>query len=526
MLQKASHEYHGASHFIVRDMEIALRQRFFESLHRVLNEGYDTPFNVRSSGQRLRRACEELPLLWYNGIGWWFEGSRYVELYHKEIRAGISWCFDRVDEYASMKQIKDLALQVRYRLEAQEREDIDSGYISFRNGMIDLSKKNLSLLPHDKDVFVTRYLDYDYDPGASCPLWRAFLSEVLPDSASRDVLQEFLGAVFIDRSKSKIETMLWLYGDGANGKSVVFDVVLGILGRENVTTRDMRDLCHPTRGQFAISDIDGKLLNYCSDVQGEFVFTDLAKKLISGEPTHGERKFENSRIITHLPLFMANTNTLPKIKDTSNAWARRVKIIPFNITIPAERQDKSLALKLLAERSGILSWMLEGRRRFLRQGCNFSVAPQCDRLMFGYRSGGFDVLDFMQYEGLSSIRQYVGDSGKNILTKDLYRVFCSWLEVSEAPQAAYLSLAAFRTRLKRYGYIPFHSRGGSTIRAYSSLSAPTQRKHQQEIADEPALQVPEAPKENHEQEEDTSTAPATNRNDVLGRIKTQIREKL
>lgn len=503
-------------------MDLECRKRFYEELSRLMSEGQPTPFCGRNSSTRLRKAFERLPVLFFNEIGWWFEGRRYVELYHKELRGAIAYCFDRAEAYASTKLVKDLALQVRYRMELREQPEIPGNWIAFRNGLLDLSRRRLRLQPHTPEVFCTRYLDFDYDADAECPLWRSFLEEVLPDGASRDVLQEFLGAVFIDRLKSKVETMLWLYGDGANGKSVVFEVVMGILGRENVTTRDMRELCHPSRGQFALSDIEGKLLNYCSDVQGDFTFTDLAKKLISGEPTHAERKYENSRLMMRLPLFMANTNTLPKIKDESNAWARRVKIIPFNVTIPEERQDKSLAWKLLEERSGIMAWMLEGRRRYLAQGCRFSAAPQCDRLMFSYRAQGFDVLDFMHYEGLSPIRQYVGDEGKTILTKDLYRIFCSWLEVMDAPETVSLSIGMFRTRLKRYGFLPFHSRQGSAVRAYNALAS-AQKRGERKIAAEPALQVKEIPRE--------EAAPAAEgdpgrRGAVLERLRSQIEDRI
>lgn len=40
---------------------------------------------------------------------------------------------------------------------------------------------------------------------------------------------------FVDRRVAKMETMLVLRGSGSNGKSVVFETIMGILGRENVS---------------------------------------------------------------------------------------------------------------------------------------------------------------------------------------------------------------------------------------------------------------------------------------------------
>ena len=498
-------------------MDLAYRRQFYEELNRAVSEGYDTPLARSTAARRFKAALDRVGILWFEDMAWYFNGRCYVRLFLKELRGAISACFDNAGVYATVKQINDLVNLCKYRLEGRERSEQDYSRIALKNGILDLDSPHLVLRPHNKEYFITRYFDFDYDANAPCPLWHRFLDEVLPAKALQDVLQEFLGAMFIDRSVNKIEVMLWLYGDGANGKSVVFNTILGILGKENVTARDMRDFLHHSRGSFALSDIEGKLLNYCSDIQGEFTFTDTAKKIISGEPIHAERKYENARMMTRIPLMMANTNTLPKLGDKTNAWARRVKIIPFDITIPEEKQDKELANKLLAEKSGIFSWMLEGRKRLLRQGCKFSEAPQCEQLMYKYRSTGYDVLDFMQAENLSSIKYHVGDGGKEILTKDLYRIFLSWLEVEKAPSFARLSLAQFRTRLRRFGFLPFHSRGGSTIRAYSIDGY--KKKERKAIEEEPALQVPTAPAEEEEE-------PRNRRGDVLEKMRHELEDRL
>lgn len=472
-------------------MNVDTRFRFNEAMWSAVTEGYEKGLSFRNLRMRFRRAMEVMGMFWFDTIAWWFEGRYYVPVFTKEIRSAISWCLDRAEVDATVKLIKDITWHCRLTLESLERTSTDYSYISLRNGVLDMDKDRLSLLPHTRDLFITRYFDFDYDPAARCPLWHQFLDEVLPEKASQDVLQEFLGAVFLNRERYKIEVMLWLFGDGANGKSVVFNTVVSVLGKENISARDMRELLNWQRGSFALSDIEGKLLNYCSDIQGEFVFTDTAKKIISGEPLHAERKFENARLVTRIPLMMANTNTLPKLADKTLSWARRVKIIPFNVTIPEERQDKGLSRKLESERSGIFTWFLEGRRRFLRQGCKFSECPQGDLLMYKYRTSGYDVLDFMQAEGLSCIRYNVGDEGKAILTRDLYRVFTSWLEVEGAPEYARISLPKFRDRLRRYGYIPFHTAGGSTIRAFTMRTVKGEAVQQKKIDAVPELTVKE-----------------------------------
>lgn len=495
-------------------MDVSDRARFYDELYCKVTEGYDTPLNLRSAATRFKKAVDVMGMLSYNSMTYWFNGRSYVPLFYRELRSGVSECFDRAEVYARIKLIDDVVRLCKLRMDARSIDAMPWQYISAKNGIIDLDAPTPRLIPHTKEIFITRYFDYDYDKDAGCPLWKAFLDEVLPDRTLQMVLQEFLGAIFIDRSKSKVEVMMWLYGDGANGKSVVFNTLVGVLGKENVTTRDMRDFCHATRGSFALSDIEGKLLNYCSDVQGQYTFTDMAKRIISGEPVHAERKFENARMVTDIPLMMANCNTLPKLGDKTNAWSRRVKIIPFNYTVPPEKQDKNLSTKLLAERSGILNWIFEGRRRYIRQGLQFSVAPQCDLLMHNYRAEGFDVLDFMQAEGLTSIRYHIGDEGAVILSRELYRVFKSWLEVNRAPEYALITLPQFRKKLLRYGYVAFHTRDGAAIRAYSIESKKAKSVKRRAVEEHEELHI-------ETQEEERNAAA---RNDVLERIAMDINE--
>jgi putative DNA primase/helicase len=54
------------------------------------------------------------------------------------------------------------------------------------------------------------------------------------------------------------------------------------------------------------------------------------------------------------------TNHKPVIKGTDHGIWRRIKLIPFTMRIPEEKQDKHLELKLWEEPSGILNWQLEG----------------------------------------------------------------------------------------------------------------------------------------------------------------------
>lgn len=66
-------------------------------------------------------------------------------------------------------------------------------------------------------------------------------------------------------------------------------------------------------------------------------------------------------------IFMA-TNHKPRIRGTDNGIWRRIKMIPFTVTIPPEQRDKKLTEKLIAENSGILNWQLTGYVMWRKEG--------------------------------------------------------------------------------------------------------------------------------------------------------------
>ena len=58
-------------------------------------------------------------------------------------------------------------------------------------------------------------------------------------------------------------------------------------------------------------------------------------------------------------LIMA-TNHKPKIRGTDNGIWRRLKLVPFTVTVDSEKADLSMPEKLRAEYPGILAWCVRG----------------------------------------------------------------------------------------------------------------------------------------------------------------------
>lgn len=62
------------------------------------------------------------------------------------------------------------------------------------------------------------------------------------------------------------------------------------------------------------------------------------------------------------------SNHRPVVKGTDHGLWRRLRLVPFNVVIPDQEQDKRLTEKLRAELPGILQWAIQGCLQWQREG--------------------------------------------------------------------------------------------------------------------------------------------------------------
>ena len=246
--------------------------------------------------------------------------------------------------------------------------DKNTVLINLQNGTFEINKKGTALRPFDSKDFITYQLPFEYEPKAKSPLFETYLNKVLPDKDRQKVLAEYLGFIFIKHGSNRLkeEKALILYGTGANGKSVFFEVVSALLGSENTSNYSLQNLTEE-KG-FYRARFKGKLVNYASEINGKLE-TSIFKAMVSGEPVEACLKYGQPFTMTDYPKFIFNCNELPKDVEHTNAYFRRFLIVPFDVTIPPQEQDKQLHAKIIeSELSGVFNWVLEGLNRLLIQG--------------------------------------------------------------------------------------------------------------------------------------------------------------
>jgi len=265
--------------------------------------------------------------------------------------------------------------------------------INLKNCTCEISPQGIKLRTFKSSDNLTYQLLFDFNLQAKAPLFQAYLDRVLPDLESQRVLAEYLGYVFIKHGSSiKLEAALVLYGTGANGKSVFFEVVYALLGAANISSYSLQELTDKTGYYRAM--IANKLVNYASEINGKLEAA-MFKRMVSGEPIPARLPYGIPTQLNQYAKFIFNCNELPKDVELSNAYFRRWLIIPFNVVIPAYEQDKELHTKIIQnELSGVFNWVLEGLKRLLEQK-RFSNCKAAQQAIEEYKTESNSVQMFL-----------------------------------------------------------------------------------------------------------------------------------
>lgn len=319
----------------------------------------------------------------------------------------------------------------------------DKVLINLKNGTFEISPTGNKLRPFKADDFLTYQLPFDYNPQATAPLFQQYLDRVLPTIELQKILAEYLGFVFIKNNSSSLkeEKALILYGSGANGKSVFFEVVNALLGLENVSHFSLQSLTD--QKGYHRAKLADKLVNYATEINGKLEAATF-KQLVSGEPIEARLPYGNPFTLKQYAKLIFNCNELPKDVEHTNAFFRRFLIIPFKVTIPKDEQDKQLHSKIISkELSGVFNWVLAGLTRLLDQK-RFTDCEAVTEAVNQYRVSSDSVQLFLQE------KEYQKSVDAYVLMKSLfmeYKTFC--MEDNFKP----VSKTNFKKRLEAVGIL-------------------------------------------------------------------------
>ncbi|WP_432164177.1 DNA primase family protein [Streptomyces tendae] len=203
------------------------------------------------------------------------------------------------------------------------------------------------------------------------PRWHRFLSDTFGDDDAGREMIDFLHLLLGHSITGDIgaQVLPFLHGEGKNGKSALMDVTLQVLG-------DYADAAPPgflmDRGSFSehsteLTELHGRRLVVCSELKPSDKFDEARVRLLTGGDRIKARRMRQDYISfspTHHLWLLGNHR--PEVTVGGYAFWRRIRMLPFTRTVPAERRIDNLALELVRDEGpGILQWLIEGAKKYL-----------------------------------------------------------------------------------------------------------------------------------------------------------------
>jgi putative DNA primase/helicase len=207
--------------------------------------------------------------------------------------------------------------------------------------------------------------------GTRHPQWSAFLDRVTDGCQElQDYLQRMAGYCLTGDVRE--HAIFFLYGLGANGKSVFVNTLIGVWGDYALTIgTDMLMVSNTDRHPTEIARLRGVRLAVGSEIEVGKTWAEAKLKALSGgDPLQG--RFMRQDFFEFLPQFklMLVGNHKPSLRGVDEAMRRRLHLIPFTVTIPEGERDQELPEKLRTEWPAILRWAMDGFLEWQRKGLN------------------------------------------------------------------------------------------------------------------------------------------------------------
>lgn len=290
---------------------------------------------------------------------------------HAALQADSPRLAARLAASSTVSGVERLARTDRRHAATTEEWDADPWLLNTPGGVVDL--KTGRMRAHDRADRMTKITTAT--PGGDCPTWRRFLDEVTGgDVELQAYLQRMVGYALTGSTQE--HALFFLYGTGANGKSVFVNTLATILG--DYATNAPMDTFMETRTDRHPTDMAGlrgaRFVSAIETEQGRRWAESKLKNLTGGDKISA--RFMRQDFFEFWPqfkLFVAG-NHKPAIRNIDEAMKRRLHLIPFTVTIAPDKRDGRLTEKLLAERDGIMAWAVEGCLAWQRDGLN---PPAC-----------------------------------------------------------------------------------------------------------------------------------------------------
>ena len=373
-------------------------------------------------------------------------------------------CRDRAKVTAGLEMLKSVQ---GVTISASDL-DADPWMLGTPNGLIDL-RVGLPV-PPDKKALVTKSISCDFDPEATCPTWESVIhTAAAGDQELIRFLQAWTGYTLTGSVEE--ECLAFLHGTGANSKGTVTECIRKIMGDYAITAPE--SLFVIDRNSSATNDIarlSGCRMACAAELDENASFAESRLKAITGRDVITAR-FLHREFFDFQPThkFWISGNHKPSVHGVDHGIWRRIRLIPFAVTIPKEQRDLKLADKLSDEMPGILNWAIAGCMIWQREGLQ---SPQCVAKA---------TADYQKAEDV--VGQFLDDttdsgSDERTLQSSLFESYKAWCETQGIRKT--LSATMLNRKLEERGMTREKSNGVKFWQGITLKSGKTEEKGQKQ----------------------------------------------
>lgn len=337
---------------------------------------------------------------------------------------------------------------------SEKQLDSHDDLLGAGNGVINL--RTGELLPFDRQLYITRRTEVNYDPNAPEPTrFLQFLNEISGGNQEWiDYLQLALGYCITGCTNQ--EAFFVFHGEtGQNGKSTLLKLLYETLFPQIVTTMNKVALSE-SKSNTELNSPLAKAKNFrmviTNENDGKHRLDEaLVRGIASGESPNirdlYEKSDSNNNNSVHYKIVFCG-NYVPKFDWRLRANLRRLCLIPFNITIANSKVDTDLNKKLREECEGILAWIVRGAMRSFKENVTKNKPLVIQEYTQALMYEEDPVYAFSQEEIIAT-----DDPEDTIQSLDLFESYNDWREFNNLPRQEYKKhIPGFGNRLKSLGY--------------------------------------------------------------------------
>lgn len=306
-----------------------------------------------------------------------------------------------------------------------ERFDADPDVLNTRNGVVNL--RTGALTAHDPALLLGSIANASFDPSAECPLWEASLLRAMGGDAELvSYLQRAFGYAATGHT---FEQVFFLFtGFGGTGKSTVLETLGEVLGTYAMAA-SASAFMHtggPRSGpEPELHRLIPARYVYSSEIEATGRLNEARLRSVTGSekvPTRDLWEQVKERM-PRFSLFLAS-NTEPRVVEHHDGTWRRIHLVRWDQPVGAAR-ELDFKSRLLAEKDGILAWVVRGAVQWFRRG-GLEPPTQVSDWVASYRHSEDTLGRFLG-------ERTVDDVACRVESTELYRAYSAWLSAEGLP---------------------------------------------------------------------------------------------